>query len=42
MIEIMSALFSKTAIRSAIGRLDIPHWTMMSHLARTARIVSAH
>jgi hypothetical protein len=38
MIEIMSARFSKTSMRSGIGRLDIPHWTIRSVSERSPSI----
>src|SRR5438477_12117047 len=39
MIEIMSPRSSKTALRSAGVRLDMPHWTIRFVPARTARII---
>ena len=41
MIEIMSARFSKTSIRSGTGRLDMPHWMIRSVSLRSAAIASA-
>ena len=40
MIEIMSARFSNTSMRSGIGRLDIPHWTISPVSARSASMAS--